>query len=349
MSKIFYPRKEEIVRKGLVDFFGWENDEKKRISVEVPSKYASSSLFALFDKTEGDIVCPHFWEFKPLVGCPFNCSYCYLNGTLFGKKNPRWKADRPGVISGELDRFLDWADNHGLKLLLNTGEVADSLAVPEFTEKLIEETLPVLKKHKVHKILLLTKGGVHHIKPLLKAPQEVKEFFIVSFSVNTPGIAERFEIGATKPEDRIEAARILRERGFTVRIRIDPMIPYHGWRADYPLLAHYLIVEKRVIPERITLGSLRGLKKTIKFAKDKKWIEYLDKKEKTKWGLKIEKKLRLEMYEIMITKLKEFGYKGPIALCKETHDVWKELVKRGLLEDPGEPGFWENVKCNCKL
>ena len=59
--------------------------------------------------------------------------------------------------------------------------------------------------------------------------------------------------------------------------------------------------------------------------------------------------LRLEMYEIIITKLREFGYEGSIALCKETQDVWSELVKRGLLEDPGEPGFWENVKCNCKL
>ena len=348
MVKVFYPREEEIVRRGLDVFLGFEDGEK-RVSIRVPSRYASGSFFALFDKTEGDIVCPHFWEFKPLVGCPFSCSYCYLNGTLFGKKMPRWKAEKPGVVSRELDSFLDWADSYGLKLLLNTGEVADSLAVPEYTVKLIEESLPVLRKHEMHKILLLTKGGVHHIKPLLDAPEDVKDFFVVSFSVNTPWIAERFERGAARPEDRIEAAKILQERGFTVRIRIDPMIPYNGWRADYPLLVHYLVVEKEVVPERITIGSLRGLRKTIKFAKDKSWTIYLDRKEKTRWGLKIERRLRLEMYEIIIAKLREFNYEGPIALCKETQDVWEELVEMGLLKDPGEPGFWENVKCNCKL
>ena len=63
----------------------------------------------------------------------------------------------------------------------------------------------------------------------------------------------------------------------------------------------------------------------------------------------IEKDLRVEIYTFIIKKIREAGYSGPIALCKETMDVWENLIDSGLLSDPGSFGVWENVLCNCKF
>jgi len=352
-EKIYYfTRKNEIKEKyGLEKYFNQceKEETKELIRVAVPKNFVSSNFIALFNKPSGNIVCPHFWEFKPFIGCPFNCSYCYLQGTFYGNKSPRIK-DVEKMVK-ELDSFLSWANSFGLRLLLNAGELADSLAVREWTELLINSVLPVLRKHREHKILLLTKGGTQHIEPLLNyaGKDDLKRFFIVSFSLNPDRVSRRYENGAACPEDRLKAAKILQDEGFIIRIRIDPIIPISGYRADYAGLIKEMLVDYELTPERITLGSLRGLNKTIKFAKDRRWLKYLDKSERTEWGLKVNKELRLELYSFIIKKMLNAGYTGFIALCKETLEIWKKLSNLGLIEDPGTTGIWENVNCNCKL
>jgi len=251
-------------------------------------------------------------------------------------------------IAKYLEEFLQWADSLGLKTLLNTGEVADSLGVPDYVDEFLKISLPLLEKHPHHKILFLTKGGMSHIRILEKIPKNMRKHFIVSFSINPLPVARKYEKGTAAPLDRIMAAKKSEEMEFEVRIRIDPIIPIEGWPFYYNDLIYKLCSELN--PSRITIGSLRALKKTIKYAKDKSWLKYINRfSEKTTWGLRIEHKLRMKMFELIISILRDNGYKGPIALCKEPLRMWKELKERGLLEDPGEKGIWEKVLCNCKL
>jgi len=261
------------------------------------------------------------------------------------------KVENPAELVNELGRFLDWADSEGLRLLLNAGELADSLAIPEWTSFLIETVLPVLKAHRNHRVLLLTKGGVKHAEPLLKDEliHDVRRFFIVGFSVNPERIVERYERGTARSESRLRAAKMLQEKGFTVRIRIDPIIPVSGWRVDYAILIRRIFIDYGLKPERITIGSLRGLRKTLNFARENDWKEYFWRGEKTRWGLKIERDLRAEIYIFVVKKIREAGYSGPIALCKETLDMWERLVGLNLLCHPGTSGIWENMRCNCKF
>ncbi|MEB3825602.1 MAG: radical SAM protein [Desulfurococcales archaeon] len=346
-ENIYYARSNEAFRikqktlVGGVHTYGY-------VPIRVPSKWVKgngSCIVALFYKTGENIVCPHFWELKAWTGCPFNCSYCYLQGTFRGaeRKTPRMKNEK--LITRYLEEFLRWADSNGLITLLNTGEVADSLGVPAYVEKFLEIALPILRKHPRHKVLFLTKGGTHHVKVLEEIPGDMRDRFIVSFSISPHVVVERFEKGTASSSDRIEAARIAQEMGFEVRIRIDPMIPVEGWILYYSELVRELL--DKVKPSRITLGTLRALRKTIIYARDRSWAKYVP--EPSPWGKRVERQLRIRMYELVIEVLREYGFKGSIALCKETPNVWNTLHSKGLIENPGTPGIWENVMCNCKL
>ena len=344
-SNFYYARDYELVSSRALLLSSSINDKVRRIIV--PRKWISGRFVALFNKPAGDIVCPHFWELKPFKGCPYQCVYCYLQGTFYGDKSAKLKdLDK---MAEDLRKFLSWATDRGLKVLLNAGETTDSLAVPEWTEKFLNKVLPILEKYKYHKILLLSKAGTKNIQPLLDVPKELRKYLIVSFSVNPPIISEKYEIGTAPPLDRLKAAKILQEEGYTIRVRIDPIIPVEGWRAYYCILIKVILEDFKLHPEVITIGSLRGLKKTIKYATDKSWTKYFEGGERTRWGLKIKRVLRFDMYRIILEKLKSMNYNGHVALCKETLEMWKELSKLGLICDPGTYGVWENVKCNCKL
>jgi spore photoproduct lyase len=336
---LYFPRKEELLETSLLHY------SMPELPLKVPAKWVKNSFVSLFYKSPMNIVCPHFWVFKPLIGCPYQCSYCFLQGTFFGDKSPRLKDLEE--MAKNLEKFLSWATSVGLKTLLNVGELCDSLAVPNWTAKILKICVPILKKFPGNKLLFLTKAGINNIHPLLE-DSSLNEFVIMSHSLNPQPVIERFEKGTASLEHRLEAAKILQEIGYEVRLRIDPIIPVDNWPILYSELLDAIFKRFNLKPERITLGSLRGLKKTLLYAKDKDWVEYLNKHEKTGWGLKIERKLRISLYSKIIQDLHKHGFNGHIALCKETPEIWMTLVSENILLNPGKFGIWENVKCNCK-
>ena len=154
---------------------------------------------------------------------------------------------------------------------------------------------------------------------------------IVSFSLNAIPVAERWE-KAPHVLKRIEAARKVFEAGYEVRIRIDPMVPIENWQKYYLQLLD--LIFNNLTPERITLGSLRGLQSTINGCTDRTWVKYL--KESSNWGKKVDFKTRYEMYHTIINTLhKTYGFER-VGLCKETIEMWSAL---GL--------DYRKIKCNC--
>jgi len=313
--------------------------------VDIPQTLACSKYISLFNKTPNDIVCPQFWELKWALGCPYNCSYCYLQGTLYGKKAFRLK--NLSKLGDELEKLFTWADKLGIRLLLNSGELSDSLAVPYATEKLLEVLRRVLLEHPQHKVLMVTKAGISQTTKFLQVAKGLEEHIIISFSVNASSVARIYEL-APAPSERLKAAKEVKNRGFIVRLRLDPVIPVENWEREYGELIEN-IVASEIEPERVTIGTLRGLIKTLIYSKDRRWLIYLRKGEKTGWGLKLPPELREEIYIYVIEKLRREGYRGFISLCKETYNMWLKLVNRDLLENPGTQGIWEKVACNCKL
>ena len=285
-------------------------------------------IIVYFAKAPFDIVCPHFWELRWAFGCPFECSYCYLQGTGRGNKRPKYRPPNKVILA------IDRAFKHEYFLkhpsIFNSGELSDSLMNP-YNMKQIADFFETQDKHK---LLLLTKSG--NVEWLAQQPRKQT---IASFSINAFEISSRWEKKTPPPQQRIEAARRLIETGYEVRIRIDPIFPVENWQKYYEDLLYSIFSTLPSEPNRITLGTPRGLAKTLMFAKDKSWetIAFTDHPECTGWGKKAPASTRKEIYQFFYDKLNNLGYdKSKIAICKETRSMWNTL---GI-----EP---KDCKCNC--
>lgn len=297
------------------------------------NKINDASIINRFDKTPipekpTDVICPHFLELKWAYGCPFNCSWCYLKGTFRFKPDglkPVFK-DR-AKIKNHVEAFIF---NVKTPELLNTGEISDSLMGEHLNPPFSKFIIQLFEQQDIHKVLFVTKFA--NVKNILEFPFAKQSIF--SFSLNALPAAEKWEKRTPSPLKRIESAKKLYDRGYPVRIRVDPLVPVENWKEHYKELID--IIFKNFIPERITLGSLRGLQSTINGTDDKSWTIYL--KEYSNWGKKVDFNTRYDMYFSIINYLKNnYDYEN-IALCKESVEVWEKLRMD-----------WENIKCNCLL
>jgi len=306
------------------------NGERKTLVKEV----GDGTIIQRFDKTpmpknENDVVCPHFLEFKWANGCNFDCAWCYLNGTFRfrpEKKQPYLK-NKLKIIE-HLDAFFLAPTDYNE--VLNSGELSDSLAFEGTDFTLTKDIIPIFKQESTHKLLILTKST--NIKGILKSNSQ--DVVIISFSINATPISARWEHNAPKPKDRIKAAKALFDAGYKVRLRIDPMVPIVGWRDTYLQLIDDIFAS--LTPERITIGSLRGLQSTINNSSDKSWIDYLD--DSSNWGKKISFSKRYDMYDTLIKYMEKKYNFSDVGLCKETIGMWKKL---GLV--------YQEIRCNCIL
>jgi len=272
-------------------------------------------IVTYFNKTPRDIVCPHFWELRWAFGCPYDCDYCYLRGTGWGNKDPRYRPiDR---VLRAIQKAFDHKYFVENPCIFNSGELSDSLMNPSRMEQIAEK----FEEQGKHKLLLLTKSN--NVMFLVEKPRKQT---VVSFSLNAPEVWKRWEHRTPSPEKRIEAARMVSEAGYEVRVRVDPIFPIEDWQRHYQDLLYVLLSEipKGKDPERITLGTPRGLQKTIAYSKNQSWTKYFE--EYSKWGKKLSSSQRKEIYLFFCDRLGELGFdKSRISLCKETDLMWKEL------------------------
>ena len=295
------------------------------------SNLADGSIITLFDKTPfpkypEDVVCPHFVELKWANGCKFDCAWCYLNGTF--RFRPMGKKPYIKDLDKIKTHLTNYFEQNVSESILNSGELSDSLVSEGNGFALSKMIIPLFKTQNKHKLLILTKSA--NVNGILRS--ESKDSVIISYSLNSLKVAKRWEKGAPDPRTRILKAKQLQDAGYDIRLRIDPIVPIENWEDEYMNLID--LIFKNIYPERITIGSLRGLQSTINYSHDKSWVDYLD--DRSNWGKKIGFETRFEMYNSLIQYLKkEFRY-NKVALCKETIKMWDKL---GL--------DYKKIRCNC--
>jgi len=266
-----------------------------------------SEFVKLFDKTPPEVACPHFYELILSNGCPFDCSYCYLKLTFRGQTKPTLFTNEWSEVKKELDAIP--------KGVFSTGELADSLAIQP---PLLEKTLDYFEDQKDKYLLLLTKSINVGIFKKRKPNKQI----IISFSVNSVPAHEKYEKKTPHPFKRLQMAQELKDLGWRVRIRIDPIILESG-------IKNYKIICEKVAklkPEMVTVGTLRQFPGLFRFAPNAP-REGLSKCTDGRMRYSIE--VRKQVYQ----NIKEWLGFQP-SLCKETKALWRSLG-------------WKFNGCNC--
>jgi spore photoproduct lyase len=163
---------------------------------------------------------------------------------------------------------------------------------------------------------------------------------IIAWSLNSPLVSQKYELGAPSFEQRLLAARKVQGAGYRVRIRLDPIVPIQGWKEEYAGTIRRIF--DQVSPESITIGTLRfeegfhKMRKTI-FSKDCDLPQFLERMEPMfppksfpgykgaksgKYGFREED--RAEIFGFVIGEIRKYS-DCPIALCKESANVWNKV------------------------
>lgn len=289
-------------------------------------------------RTPPGVVCPPYYVLSHGNGCPYRCDYCCLQLPLSNVGGPVVFEQRERLIC-EVRRFLQ----RGRAWLLSAGESSDSLVFDHHT-RLSEALAPLFArqddgllfpKMKKHKLLFVTKSA--NVERLLSI--EERGNVVVSFSLNAPEVAERYEHDAPHPYERLRAAVRCQRAGYEVRIRIDPVIPVEGWKSLYQPLLERIATEMDTEGLRFTLGTIRHNAGLCECARERgrnaTVFDLATSHQGADGRFRLPVALRREVYGWFQDCL---PMEASIALCKETDRLWRDL---GL--DPTDP------KCNCAL
>jgi len=294
----------------------------------------TTSFVGRFDGRLGrEVQCCPYYKLVPLSnGCPYYCTYCYL-AFVYRKYSPFIKLN----INYEtmFKQIHKAAARSRTRADFNMGEMLDSLALDHITN-LTTKLVPFVKDLPNTHLMLLTKSG--NIRNLLTV--EPSDHIVVSWSLNSQRIIDKYELGTASLAERITAARTCQEHGYRVRFRIDPGILYPDWPDGYARMVKLALASVR--PENITLGMLRLLPGHKRLAIDAysakgRQLAAQELTDKASDGkMRFPRKQRVEFYNFLIDAIRSFDKSLSIGLCRETSDVWQQLRDR-----------CDHRKCNC--
>jgi spore photoproduct lyase len=152
-------------------------------------------------------------------------------------------------------------------------------------------------------------------------------------------VSRNFEAGAPSFERRLAAAKRVQDSGYCVRVRLDPIVPFDGWKEGYAETIKRVF--NTLSPETVTIGTLRfeeqfyKMRDTLLGSPELK--SYLDEMEPMfeprlfvgkkrpksgKWSFSEER--RIEIFAFAINEIRKYS-NCPIALCKESSPVWNAV------------------------
>ena len=279
------------------------NQAQDAVVIARPRK---SGFIRRFDGTDG-LVCNRFYRLILSNGCPFSCQYCYLR-LIFGDNRGPVVFTNPWL---EVERHLEKIPTG----VFSTGDLADSLAV---TPPLLQPAIEYFRRQRDKFLFLTTKST--NIK-LLLGMRPTSQVWI-SFSVNAVRTWELFEKNTPHPDERLAAARRLKEAGWRVRVRIDPIIPEVG-------LHHCRKIAEKVsalAPERVTVGVLKHFPRLSRCQQERPRKQLAESRNGIK---RYPSHVKARIFDSLAEWL---GFQP--AICRETPGLWEELG-------------WKANGCNC--
>ena len=208
---------------------------------------------------EGAVVCEsfendNFYYTSSIINCIYDCEYCYLQG-VYSSGNI--------VIFVDIEKVFEEVEelyNKLKTLYLCVSYDTDLLAIENicgFSEKWYY----FIEDKKDLKIELRTKSGnidkFLNLKPL--------DNFIIAFTLSPENIALKNEKYTASFENRVKAIKELQEKGWKVRICIDPLIYSDNFEKNYSQMIEYLFneIDKEKVID-ISIGVFRISKEYLK-------------------------------------------------------------------------------------
>lgn len=288
-----------------------------------------------FSEERGN-ACPNYWHFSPYGFCPYGCKYCYLAGTPGVRFSPAVKiyVNLPEMLS-EIDRV---AGRRGTPTAFYLGKLQDSLALDPLTAY-STVLVPFFAQHPWARLTLLTKSA--HVDRLLDL--EHGGHSILSWSVNPPEVSAVFEENVPSIDERLEAMRLVAQRGYPVRAIMMPVIPIDGWEKAYSVFTERLLGSVPI--QRLTLGGIciyRNAHDLMekKMGKRNAVSEHIAAASRGSGDgrARYSRDLRHEAYSLIIESARRLRPDLEIALCLEELALWEST---GLVASMG--------RCNCRL
>jgi spore photoproduct lyase len=267
-----------------------------------------------------DYICCGYQTLQVTVNCPFDCTYCILQGyvnlpatTIFVNVED---------LLAELDR--KFTENLGKIWRLGTGEFGDSLALDDLMG-LNERLIPFFARHPPAVLEIKTKW--HDLLPLL--PLGPNRQVIFAWSLNPPAVVRDHEPGTATLSARLKAAQQAEAAGFRLAFHFDPIISFPGWKEAYQdTVAQLAAAVSPAAIAWISLGALRflpPLRKIIMSRFPASRIAAAEMIPAPDGKLRYFKSLRLELYGRLREWLQEAIPGVELYFCMESPRVWREV------------------------
>ncbi|MDR1722125.1 MAG: radical SAM protein [Methanobrevibacter sp.] len=176
------------------------------------------------------------YTLNPYMGCQFDCSYCYINGSKYANNTNEYyiKVNAYQLLKTQLKNKLK-KEERGVIMV---GSASDPYMPIEEELFLTRDILKLIERYKfaVH---IITKSDLilrdidilKKIRQSAILPNDIKDErlkTIISFSFSTVDdeIANIFEINAPKPSKRLRAIKKLKKQGFLVGVSLMPLLPF---------------------------------------------------------------------------------------------------------------------------
>ena len=166
--------------------------------------------------------------------------------------------------------------------------------------------------------------------------------FIISWSLNPEEIVETEELKTASPEERINQAKIVQDKGYLLGFHFDPIIHHENWEANYTRLIE--MMKDKIDPTRIawiSMGSFRyppNLKNIIAERFPKSDIIYAEDIMGKDGKKRYIRQIREEMYASIYGQLEEWDPDLFVYFCMESGIIWEKIMKVQP-QDSGELDF----------
>jgi len=294
--------------------------------------------YELRDHWKPDLVCWTLHDIHSAWGCVHRCSYCQRGSVYVVNLNVEQFVDKVG----ELLQDAPWQKTFRY-------DVEQDVFALEPEYEACELLVRDFARRDDQYLILFTKSA--NTDFLLPLPHNGHTIMLWTLSTHTS--SRLYEAGTGTMEERIEAARRCQEAGYTVRFKLKPIIPHHGWREETTQMLEYLydlVQPDNLSMELVFVDSMAELDETMgKDTLDPDFVAAAAQAEAQRgdcWRHDLDGpkpftfEVKQEVYRHVITESRRLSPQTPVTLCAETQRMWAAL---GDLLD-GDP--W-NYPCNC--